>query len=58
MSCFFFFLSDPGTKLLLGWAGLGWAGLGRLYTLEKTLALNEGGSCHAGRARGNNTRAN
>jgi hypothetical protein len=53
MSCFFFFLSDPGTKLLLGWAGLG-----RLYTLEKTLALNEGGSCHAGRARGNNTRAN
>jgi hypothetical protein len=56
MSCFFFFLSDPGTKLLL--AGLGWAGLGRLYTLEKTLALNEGGSCHAGRARGNNTRAN
>lgn len=41
MSCFFFFLSAPERS----WAGP------PLYTLEKTLPLNEGGSCHAGRER-------
>lgn len=54
MSCFFFFLSDPGTKLLLGWAGLG-----RLYTLEKTLPLmREAHVTPGARELGNNTRAN